>query len=101
LVEKENGFISEEILFSGGSVNRGRSLKQAGPLPGQKSIRLAKKGCGSSNLDAGFRQPLATASLCGKKEEGTEQTSPDPYCPAKRGISFPGKKKTGLSDQRI
>jgi hypothetical protein len=55
LVEKENGFISEEILFSGGSVSRGRSLEQAGPLPGQKSIRLAKKGCDSSNFDAGFR----------------------------------------------
>jgi hypothetical protein len=43
LIEKENGFISERVLFSGGSANRGRSLKQVGPLPGQESIRLAKK----------------------------------------------------------
>jgi len=27
LAEKENGFISEEVLVSGGSANRGRSLK--------------------------------------------------------------------------
>jgi len=27
-----------------------------GPMPGQKSIRLAKKGCGSSYPDAGFRR---------------------------------------------
>jgi hypothetical protein len=56
LVEKENGFISEEVLFSGGSANRGGFLKQVGPLPGQKSIRLAKKGGGSSFPDAGFRR---------------------------------------------
>jgi hypothetical protein len=56
LVERENGLISEKVLFSGGSANRGRSLKQAGPLPGQKSIRLAKKGDGSSFLNAGFRR---------------------------------------------
>jgi hypothetical protein len=54
LVEKENGFNSEKVLFSEGSANRGRSLKQVGPLPGQKSIRLAKKGGGSSFPDAGF-----------------------------------------------
>jgi hypothetical protein len=48
LVAKEDGFISEEVLFSGGSANRGGSLKQVGPLPGQKSIRLAKKGGGPS-----------------------------------------------------
>jgi hypothetical protein len=56
LVEKENGFISEEVLFSGGSVNRGRSLKKVGPLPGQKSIRLPKKDGGSSFPEAGFRR---------------------------------------------
>jgi len=43
-------------LFAEGSANRGRSLKQAGPLPGQKSIRLAKKGGGSSFPEAGFRR---------------------------------------------
>jgi hypothetical protein len=56
LVEKENGFVSEKLLFSAGSANRGRSLKQVGPLPGQKSIRLAKKGGGSSFPEAGFRR---------------------------------------------
>jgi hypothetical protein len=56
LVEKINGFISEEGPFSEGSANRGRSRKQVGPLPGQKSIRLAKKGGGSSFPEAGFRR---------------------------------------------
>jgi hypothetical protein len=55
LVEKENGFVSEKLLFSAGSANRGRALKQVRPLPGQKSIRLPKKGGGSSFPEAGFR----------------------------------------------
>jgi hypothetical protein len=53
---KENGVISQRLLFSGDSANKGRSLKPGGPLPGPKSIRLAKKGGGSSFPDAGFRR---------------------------------------------
>jgi hypothetical protein len=52
---KENGFNFEEVLFSEGSANGGGSLNQDGPMPGQKSIRLATKGRGSSFPDAGFR----------------------------------------------
>ena len=41
-------------------------------MPGQKSIRLAKKGGGSYLLKAGFRRfqpghPIPPASLCGKE----------------------------------
>jgi len=43
-----------------------------GSMPGQKGIRLAKKGCGPSFPDAGFRrlQPshlFPPASLCGEE----------------------------------
>jgi hypothetical protein len=42
-------------------------------MPGQKGMRLAKKGGGSSLPDAGFRRfqpshPFSSASLCGKEE---------------------------------
>jgi len=40
-------------------------------MPGQKSIRLAKKG----------GEPLAAASLYGDKEGGTGKVSPGPFCP--------------------
>jgi len=44
-------------------------------MPGQKSIRLAKKGSGSSFPDAGFcallpSYPFPPASFCGKEEGG-------------------------------
>ena len=44
-------------------------------MPGQKSIRLAKKGSDPSFLDAGFRRlqlghPFPPASLCGLGERG-------------------------------
>ena len=43
-----------------------------GSMPGQKAIRLAKKGCGPSFPDAGFRrlQPshlFPPESLCGEE----------------------------------
>jgi hypothetical protein len=63
LVEKESGVPSEKILFSSGSANRDSSRMQMGPLPGQKSIRLAKKGGGSSFPDAGFRRFSAATPL--------------------------------------
>jgi hypothetical protein len=56
LVEKENVFISEKILFPGDSANRGLSLKEVDPLPGQKGFRLAQKGGSSSFPEAGFRR---------------------------------------------
>jgi len=47
-------------------------------MPEQKSIRLAKKGGGSSFPNAGFcallpSYPFPPASLCGKEEEGEGQ----------------------------
>jgi hypothetical protein len=49
-------FLSEKFLLSLGSANRENHVLPSGPLPGQKSIRLAKKGGGSSFLNAGFRR---------------------------------------------
>jgi hypothetical protein len=56
LVEKKTGFFSEKDLFSVGSANREDSLWPNGSMPGQKSIRLAKKGGDPSFPDAGFRR---------------------------------------------
>jgi hypothetical protein len=53
--KKEIGFIPEKF-FSVGSANRDSFLKPKGPMPGQKSIRLARKGGGSSFPDPGFRR---------------------------------------------
>jgi hypothetical protein len=50
------GFLSEKFLLSVGSANRENRVWPRGPLPGQKSIRLVKKGGGSSFLSAGFRR---------------------------------------------
>jgi len=55
-VEKESGVAFEKIIFSSGSANRDRSRRPRDPLPGQKSLRLAKKGGGSSFPEAGFRR---------------------------------------------
>jgi len=54
--EKKNGFRSGKKVFSLGSAIRNSSLLPESPLPGEKSIRLAKKGGDSSFLDAGFRR---------------------------------------------
>jgi len=56
LAEKESGFIFATALFLWVSANRGGSQRQNGPLPEQKSSRLAKKGGGSSFPEAGFRR---------------------------------------------
>jgi hypothetical protein len=56
LVEAKMVFHSEKYLLSFGSANRGNPVWPSGPLPGQKSIRLAKKGGGSSFPNAGFRR---------------------------------------------
>jgi hypothetical protein len=56
LVETNMDFLSEKFLLSVGSANRESHGLPSGPLPGQKSIRLAKKGGGSSFPNAGFRR---------------------------------------------
>jgi hypothetical protein len=60
LAEKKIGYRTETYLFSPGAANRENSLRPMGPMPGQKSIRLAKKGSGSSFLGAGFRRSSPT-----------------------------------------
>jgi len=69
-------------------------------MPGQKSIRLAKKGGYSSFLDAGFSrlQPnhrFPPASLCGKKDGGNWEGYSRPFLssvpallPGQRGERF-------------
>jgi len=71
-VERKNRFLPKKDIFSMGSAN-GKILPwPGGSMPGQKAIRLAKKGCGPSFPDAGFRrlQPshlFPPASLCGEE----------------------------------
>jgi len=56
LVETKMDFLSEKFLLSVGSANGENQVLPSGPLPGQKSIRLAKKGGSSSFLNAGFHR---------------------------------------------
>jgi hypothetical protein len=49
-------FLSEKFLLSGGPANGENQVWPRGPLPGQKGIRLAKKGGDPSFLNAGFRR---------------------------------------------
>jgi hypothetical protein len=56
LVETKLGFVFEIFLLSVGSANRENQVWPRGPMPEQKIIRLAKKGGGSSFLNAGFRR---------------------------------------------
>ena len=70
-------------------------------MPGQRSIRLAKKGGDLPFLDAGFRpfqpiHPFPTASLCEDKEGGIRKVSPGPFC-LRRLLSCPGNKERGLN----
>jgi len=55
-VEKIIVLLSEKDEFSLGSANRKGSLWPNGPMPGQKSIRFAKKGGEPSFPEAGFRR---------------------------------------------
>jgi hypothetical protein len=56
LVEKKIDFILKKGIFSVGSTKRENSLWPHDPLPGQKSIRLDKKGGYPSFPDAGLRR---------------------------------------------
>ena len=72
-------------------------------MPGQKSIRLAKKDSGSSFLDAGFRRlqlghPFPPASLCGKERGVSGRIAPGPFW-LRRLLFCPGNEKAGLNDQ--
>jgi hypothetical protein len=50
------GFLSEKFFLSVDSANRENQVWPRGPMPGQKIIRLVKKGGGSSFLNAGIRR---------------------------------------------
>jgi hypothetical protein len=49
-------FFLKSFYYQGGSANGKNHVLPRGPLPGQKSIRLAKKGGGSSLPNAGCRR---------------------------------------------
>jgi hypothetical protein len=63
LVEKKSRILSEKAVFLMGSEDRGFPVGQISPLPGQKGIRLAKKGGGSSFAGCGLPPFSANLSL--------------------------------------
>jgi hypothetical protein len=63
IVERKSCFLSEKALFSMGSEDRGFPVGQISPLPGQKGIRFAKKGGGSSYAGCGLPPFSAKRSL--------------------------------------
>jgi len=80
-----------------GFSNRRNYVGPRGPMPGQKSIRLAKKGSGSSFLDAGFRRlqlghPFPPASLCGKERGGIGKDCSRPFLASAPAL-LPGQRE--------
>ena len=63
LVKNETGFPSEKDVFSVGSADGDNSLWPNAPMPGQESIRLAKKG-NDSLLEVRASAVSARLSLC-------------------------------------
>jgi len=66
-------------------------------MPGQKSIRLAKKGSGPSFLDAGFHRlqlghPFPPASLCGKERGGIGKDCSRPFLASAPAL-LPGQRE--------
>jgi len=66
-------------------MDRRLSVWPSGSLPGQKSMRLAKKGGGPSFPNAGFcallpSYPFPPASLCGKEEGGKWEGQRESWC---------------------
>ena len=85
LVEKKTRFLSEKAAFSIGSIDRRIAVRPSGSMPGQKSIRLAKKAGGPSFPNAGFcallpRYPFPPASHCGKEEGGKGEGQREDWC---------------------
>ena len=73
-----------------------------GPLPGQKSIRLAKKGGDPSFPDAGFRRfspgiPFPPRLFAERKKEEMGKFDPGPFC-LRRLLFCPGNDKIGVID---
>jgi len=71
----------KKVVFSVGSSNKNNFLMLNGSMPGQKNIRLAKKGGDSYLLDAGFRRfslaiPLPPRLFAEAKRRQPERTFP-------------------------
>ena len=71
-------------------------------MPGQKSIRLAKKGGNSPFPDAGFCRfttgiPLSPRLFAEMKRGEPGKGTPGPFC-LRRLLSCPGNKQMGLND---
>ena len=82
LAEKKFGLLSEKDLFSWGSANRGNPLWPNGSMPGQKSIRLAKKGGNSPFPDAGFCRSSTGIPLSPRLLAETKRGEPGRVLPA-------------------
>jgi hypothetical protein len=71
----------KKVVFSGGSSNKSNFLMLNGSMPGQESIRLAKKGGEPYSLNAGFRRfslaiPLPPRLFAEAKRRQLERTVP-------------------------
>jgi hypothetical protein len=86
LVETNMDSLSERFLLSAGSANRENHVLPGGPLPGQKSIRLAKKGGGPSFLNAGFGRFSPAISLPPRLFAETKRGGSGRYLPAHFGF---------------
>ena len=80
-----------------GFSNRRNYLWPRGPMPGQKSIRLAKKGGGPSFPNAGFcallpSYPFPPASLCGKERGGIGKDCSRPFLASAPAL-LPGQRE--------
>jgi len=86
LVEKDNGFLPVKGVFSMSSSNIGFSFSPNDPLPGQKGIRLAKKGGGPSLAKCGLlrfvvKPPLSPrVSLRKQRRREPGRFDPNRFC---------------------
>ena len=77
-------------------------LWQGGSMPGQKSIRLGKKGGGSSLPKAGFRRyqpggPSPPRLIAERRQDGHRKVTPGPFY-LRRLLFCPGNEKVGAID---
>ena len=106
IVEKKSSFLPEKSVFSTGSKNRGFPLWQKGPMPGQKGIRLAKKGGGPSLAKCGLlrfvvKPPLSPrVSLRKQRRRELGRFDPNRFC-LRRLPFFPGNVEAVPNHQLI
>jgi hypothetical protein len=97
-LKREPVLFLKRFYFSVGSTNQGSSLRPNCPLPGQKSLRLGKKGGGSSFPDAGCRRfspvtPLPPR-LFAETERGELRSFSRPFS-ASAPAFLPGQQENG------